>query len=83
MPTFCEFHLLIGLPLTILILYPCSDYGAATCIKYEIDGGFDFPGTGRYYVACDSVDCCKDQTTENKPDVKQWDIMPTSWWKST
>jgi len=59
------------------------DYGAATCIKYEIDGGFDFAGTGSYYVACDGVDCCKDESTEAKPDPKQWDISPTSWWKST
>merc|ERR1712007_131590 len=27
-----------------------------------------------YYVKCDSVDCCKDASTQALPDVKKWDI---------
>lgn len=51
------------------------DYGADTCIKYDVDGGFSNPWTGLYYVACDSVDCCVDDSAGNQvPDVKQWDI---------
>ena len=55
------------------------DYGSS-CVKYEIDGGFKYPGTGNYYVNCDSVDCCKD--TSRQPDPKGWDILPTSWFDS-
>merc|ERR1711871_1215994 len=59
------------------------DYGSDNCIKYEIDGGFHYPGTGRYYVKCDSVDCCKEATPDHNPAPKKWDIAPTSWWSST
>merc|ERR1712224_35199 len=31
--------------------------------------------TGTYYVKCDAVDCCKDDSPdEDYPDVKKWDI---------
>ena len=47
------------------------NYGADTCIKYQVDAGVDSAYTGTYYVNCDSVDCC---TGEMDPDVKKWDI---------
>jgi len=60
------------------------DYGADNCIKYEVDGGFAYPGTGQYYVKCDAVDCCKDDGADDDvPDVKMWDIPKASWWSST
>jgi hypothetical protein len=58
------------------------DYGADNCIKYEVDGGFGYPGTGVFYVKCDSVDCCTEGDA-NLPDVKGWDIPKASWLKST
>jgi hypothetical protein len=47
------------------------DYGANTCVKYEIDRGFDSKYTGTYYVKCDAVNCCAGDPT---PDLKKWDI---------
>ena len=47
-----------------------TNYGADTCIKYEVDMGLYSRYTGTYYVACDAVNCCKG----NAPDVKKWDI---------
>merc|ERR1712100_609871 len=59
------------------------DYGADTCIKYEINGGFHYPGTGQYYVKCDAVDCCKAANPDHQePNPKKWDIEPSSWWAS-
>ena len=35
--------------------------------------------TGRFYVACDAVDCCVDKSEgEGPPDVKGWDIPKKS-----
>ena len=48
------------------------NYGANTCIKYEVDRGFDSKFSGTYYVKCDAVDCCK--SSGGIPDVKKWDI---------
>merc|ERR1711990_812230 len=49
------------------------DYGANTCIKYEVNRGFDSKYSGTYYVKCDAVDCCvKDK--DQLPDLKKWDI---------
>jgi hypothetical protein len=47
------------------------DYGADTCIKYEVDAGFHSKYSGSFYVNCDGVNCCKDQ---QYPDPKKWDI---------
>lgn len=46
------------------------NYGADTCIKYEVDMGSHSKYTGTYYVKCQGVNCCKG----DRPDVKQWDI---------
>ena len=55
------------------------NYGADTCIKYEVQQGFHSKFTGTYYVKCDQVNCCKggdpDQTD---PDIKKWDIGQAS-----
>lgn len=48
------------------------NYGADTCIKYEVDAGVHSQYTGTYYVKCDSVDCCKGD--DPNVDVKKWDI---------
>lgn len=49
------------------------NYGADTCIKYEVDRGIHSHYTGTYYVKCDAVNCCvKDR--HQRPDVKKWDI---------
>jgi hypothetical protein len=50
------------------------DYGAENCIKYEVNMGAHSKYTGTYYVKCDSVDCCKDASTQARPDIKKWDI---------
>merc|ERR1712118_240814 len=51
------------------------DYGADNCIKYEVNMGLKSKYTGTYYVKCDSVDCCKDDSPDGDvPDVKKWDI---------
>jgi hypothetical protein len=50
------------------------DYGATNCIKYVTDAGFKSPMSGTYYVACDAVDCCVDESGEDPPDVMQYDI---------
>merc|ERR1711907_813733 len=55
------------------------DYGADNCIKYEIDQGFKGAWSGSYYVKCDAVDCCKDDSVDDPPDVKQWDIPQAKW----
>jgi len=49
------------------------NYGADTCIKYEVDRGIHSQFSGTYYVKCDSLNCC----TKGKhqiPNVKKWDI---------
>ena len=49
------------------------NYGAKTCIKYEVDRGFDSAYSGTYYVSCDAVDCCT--SAERVPaDIKKWDL---------
>lgn len=51
------------------------DYGADTCVKYEIDRGVKSEYSGTFYVKCDAVDCCVGGDAGNRiPDVKQWDI---------
>merc|ERR1719454_2779953 len=48
------------------------DYGADNCIKYEVNMGLKSPYTGTYYVKCDAVDCCKDDSPDGDvPDVKK------------
>lgn len=49
------------------------NYGADTCIKYEVNRGFKSRFSGTYYVSCDSVDCCTEGKDEI-PNVKKWDI---------
>jgi hypothetical protein len=49
------------------------NYGADTCIKYEVDRGVHSPYTGTYYVKCHAVNCCTAGHHES-PDVKKWDI---------
>ena len=49
------------------------NYGAATCIKFEVDRGVRSEYTGTFYVKCDAVNCCK-SADEEGPDVKKWDI---------
>merc|ERR1712227_240659 len=36
--------------------------------------GFKSKYSGTYYVKCDSVNCCKDESTQSLPDIKKWDI---------
>merc|ERR1719409_1417066 len=58
------------------------DYGADTCIKYEINGGSHYKGSGQFYVKCHAVNCCKKklgQSGHELPNVKKWDIEPSSW----
>ena len=50
------------------------NYGADTCIKFEVDRGEHSPFTGTYYVRCDSVECCKKDDEHQPPEVKHWDI---------
>eukprot|EP00940_MAST-03C_sp_MAST-3C-sp2_P003191 g3191.t1 len=51
------------------------DYGADTCIKYEINRGFHSPYSGTFYVKCDATDCCKEGGAgDGIPEVKEWDI---------
>lgn len=53
------------------------NYGADTCIKYEVDRGERSEYSGTYYVKCDSVNCCKGDDGPERhaaPDVKKWDI---------
>jgi hypothetical protein len=51
------------------------DYGADNCIKYEVNMGLKSKYTGTYYVKCDAVDCCKDDSPDGDvPNVKKWDI---------
>ena len=51
------------------------DYGAASCVKYEVDRG-NSPFTGTFYVKCKGgLNCCiKDKGAHRRPDVKKWDI---------
>lgn len=47
------------------------NYGADTCIKYEVNMGFKSAYTGVYYVNCDAVNCC---VGNDESDPKMWDI---------
>ena len=53
------------------------NYGANTCIKFEVDRGDRSEFSGTFYVKCESVNCCKGDDGPGRhapPDVKKWDI---------
>lgn len=55
------------------------NYGADTCVKYEVDMGVHSKYSGTYYVKCKGgLNCCRKGGEKRPPSVKQWQIGLTN-----